>query len=542
MKIISDAGKLEKFLNIFFFLYVLSYALLIIHKANWGVIDDHTLISTIFIGKNIPFFINPEIGRFYPLDGFEYNLISKISVSPEIFYAYNAIQFVLLIVIFYKIIHNSLGMSKKSIFIYLILISLLPGFVTAWFRLFVPERNVLFFVTIFLYFFLKFQNSQRWIYFIIALISGNLALYYKEPVFIMLGSFALFNLIFTWKQLNFKTKLFNFMIIASCSVFIIIYYLLVFSKRGETLYGTVNYNPYIHFLKNFFNYILSDPILIFILIPMVGWRLFSIIIIKAKYNPIFDSLLIASFFYLSVFLKLNMFSYYYLLPIYGFALPAILYFMLEYKLFKVLFWKILIFLTVICLTFSSLPLAFHLISHYKNVPNNFQATLSFLHKYIKEKATSGDRVTIFLDGVNRNTGVEVYHSFITYLESKGLNHEFFDIKSSEDDNKILPLKINDEKSPYSIWKSDKGSKIESGDLLIITPYTTKFISLEKNEIKEMEKEYEILYKTDSYIEIPNIGIKSLSKIIYKKLVNKDKVILSENIYQLPLDFYVLRKK
>ena len=526
------------------FLFIATYGFILIVSANFGVIDDHGLLSTIAIGKDMPLFIMPDIGRFFPLNGYEWSLISNISVSPILFYTYNAIQVFIIAYLILSILENIFNYDNKYLSVYIILFLLfLPGFVTAWFRLFVPERSELFYFVIFLYFFLKYQKEQKIFYLLVGLTSANIALYYKEPAFLMLGSFAFFHLIFGWKEINFKQKIFDFLLMISSFIFILVYFFVVYLNKGETLYGTTTLNQFLQMAKNIFNMALSDPLIIFILLPLVLYRLYQIIKIR-KIDYLFDSMLFSSAIYVLVYIKLNMFAHHYLLPSYAFGLIAISYFIFKEQFYKKVLFKILGIITLIFVLFSSLPTGLHLISHYKNVPNNFQKTLSFLQEYIAENSKDGEKVSIFFDGVNRNGG-EVHHSFIKYLEFKGLNHNQFDIKSDENDNGILPIVAENSEALYAILKQSTLSEIKSGDLLIVTPYTAKYIGLEKKEMDKMSEKYALIYHAKSFLEIPNIGIKSIIKSIYRENKNysiENRVMVSQNIFQMPLDFYVFKAR
>lgn len=72
---------------------------------------------------------------------------------------------------------------------------LTPSFVKVFFELIFSERNVIFWLTVFLVF---IQSSRfvksRWC-FCVSLVSVQFALYYKEPVFVFFGSFAVSRLI-----------------------------------------------------------------------------------------------------------------------------------------------------------------------------------------------------------------------------------------------------------------------------------------------------------------------------------------------------------
>lgn len=534
---LRNINKYSFFDMLFYFVIVL-YGFLIIFKANFGVIDDHTLINTLFLGKEIPFFIYPEIGRFFPLDAQELNIISIFSTSPFAFYLFNMAQFFIIVILFYKITLNLLGSEKKYLpKIAILFLIFTPGFVTAWFRLFVPERDQFFFLLLFLYFFIK-SSKGNVIYILLALLFANLSLYYKEPTFIMIGSFAFFHFLLGYKQIDFKQKILDVLLIFSSIIFIVIYFFLVYLKKGDVLYGEVNINPLIQLIKILFNYSLNDPLIVFILLPLSIFRAYMIIFKKER-NYVFDSLLFSSVLYFIVFIKLNMFSQHYLLPIYCFGLFVVVKYLAERNYFKSTLIKFTTGISLILIFSSSLPTGIHLISFYKNVPNNFQATLEFLKSYLPNNS---EKVNVFLYGVNRNTGVEIYGSFIKYMKFKGISPDIFDIKTEQDDNGILPIRI-DSNSPYTVLKQTKASKINSGDLIIITPYTTYFFDLQKSQLSELNKEYDLVFHADSFVEIPNISLKSLAKFLYRKFKSSNTpFMLSSNEYNWPIDFYVLKKK
>ena len=79
------------------------YAFLVVYRAAFSVIDDHTLTQTLLIGQHIDFFIQPNIGRFYPLDGQDLNLLSAaFGAKAAVFYAFNALcVFVVIFVLRY---------------------------------------------------------------------------------------------------------------------------------------------------------------------------------------------------------------------------------------------------------------------------------------------------------------------------------------------------------------------------------------------------------------------------------------------------------
>ena len=87
----------------FFGVFLVFYCFVLIARANFGVVDDHSFINTIFVGKWLDFFIIPGNGRFFPLDAQEYNLVSVINNSAIAFYSFNALELVIFVFIFYKL-------------------------------------------------------------------------------------------------------------------------------------------------------------------------------------------------------------------------------------------------------------------------------------------------------------------------------------------------------------------------------------------------------------------------------------------------------
>jgi hypothetical protein len=541
----SNKISTNNFVSFGLYLLMTVYGLILVINSNFGIIDDHHFLDSLLSGKPMHYFVMPEIGRFFPLAAREYSLISFLSNSVTAFYIYNFLQYVTLIFLMYKIQVSLVSDKYKNLILSsLFLLSLSPGFVTSWFRLFVPERNVLFFSVVFLFSYLRFDKNQQWIYAIIGIFAVNVALYYKEPSFLLFGGFAIFHLYFSSRESNFKKLFFDLAIILSSLVFLIFYYFEVFQYKGNQLYGFTTINPFLVLTKNLFNLCLGDPVVIFLLMPLFFWRTFLICFNKEKPHPLFDSLIFASLLYVFVFFKLNMYAYHYLLPIYAFSITALLHFFLADRRCNNKYFKFLGGLSILFIVLSTVPMSAHLISRYKNDTNNFQKTLYFLNSYIKDKSRNSKRVVLFLDGVNKGSGVEVYNSFIKNLEFMGLTSRQFDFKVLDPDDGIMGAAMINRNSKYTAFNQITESYIQSGDLLLMTPHSQKYFGLEGSEISSKLNEYVLIFHADSFLSIPNYGIKAFLKSTLKNTdfrSSNDKVIISENVYALPLDYYIFRK-
>lgn len=523
---------------------VAAYALMLPIGANFNIINDHMFLNTLLSGRfiNMAYFVAPAGGRFLPLTGQEYNLVSFFSLSPFAFYIYHAFQLVVVIYLMLKIFKlyipewNHGGNLAYGV---VLLIIFSPSFVMSWFISFTGERSTLMFFLVFFLSYLLYQKRQKLTYLIAGLIAANIALYYKEPGFLMLGGLGFFHLVLGWKRLNFRQRLFDVLIIISSLIFILAYFFLVFIKMGPVRYGATPYNPVITFAKNIFSYALSEPFITLLLFGLLAYRAYVVLFRKVKPEPIHDSTLLAGMIYVLVFLKLNMFNYHYLLPAYAFATFAMVHFLLSEGYIKKKLCKVLVGITLIIYVTSALPVSMHLISYYKNVPNTFQNTLDFLAKYIsREKG----RTIIFLDGVDRGGGQEIYLSFAAYLAHRGLGLERVDFKSDIPSRNSMIFYKGDPKNPLTVFRDQATSRVERGDLLIVTPYTTKFSNQEY--LDNLIKDYDLLYQAKSTLGIPNVGAKVLIKYyiaLHRQRQISEDVIFSNNIFIWP-DFYVFRKK
>lgn len=143
--------------------------------------------------------------------------------------------------------------------------------------------------------------------------------------------------------------------------------------------------------------------------------------------------------------------------------------------------------------------------------------------------------------LSRNFGHQ--SALIAGLEFRGINHNQFDMKTNVEDSGVLVL--GEESSPYTVFKQRNKADIEVGDLIVITPFGLNYVGPAKREINELLSNYEIVYHAKSILEIPDFSLKALVKYYYRKnldeLIKNSKVMIDDNIFRLPLDFYVLKK-
>ena len=551
--------------KLFFISLIVIYALIIVAGAELGPADEFAFLSTLQSGmpfpyydRDFPYFDTYAMGRFIPLGGQEYNLVGLISNDPFWYFAVNAFEFVLFAILLLKILQQ-FSDNKLLIYSSVLLVFFVPGFTINFFKLLNVEKNVIFYLAIFLASYLSFIKEQRILTFIFALVSANIAIYYKETVFVAITAFAVSHLLFSWRKINVAGKILDSLLILSSFVYVIIYLLIVFPHRGEIIYNQSIYDPLLVLTKNLLNYsFFSDPIPI-LLIPLALVRLYQILLRRRDPVPFLDSMIIAGVTYVAAYLVLNIYSPYYLLPVYVFALPSLVYFYERGEL-KGTFWKASSIIVGIVLLTNTLPSGIYYLTYHKYISKNFNNVINYLAADINNKY-NGQRINIFIDGVDRGTGQGVYIIFGEYLKYKGLSIRKFDLKTDMEAMDKRPFAIRpspfDKESdldaigvpseyprlPFTVFQKGKLQKINSGDYLVVSPHSTKNVNQEY--LASLKKDYQLLYRTESPLAFPNINLKTgIKYLMSKKLTAKQKsggVIVNENLMNWP-DYYVFVRK
>lgn len=540
----------QNFLSVFFWIFIVAYASLLLISPALGPTDDFIFLRTLQSGKpllyysqDFPYYDTAGLGRFTPFGAMEYNFFGLFSASPSPFwyFFFHAVQFFLFIFLLVKILKHFTS-NKPLIYASTILISFLPAFTIPFFRLQMNERNVIFFLAAFLLCYLAYLKNQKTRYIAAGILFANLAIYYKETAFIAIGAFAFSYFLLSYKKSDVKTKFFNALLLLNSFAYIAIYYFYVYLNLGESTYISTIYNRYLVLLKNVFNYaFFSDPIIILLLLPLTAWRLYKIFIKRENPQLFYDSMLAAGSMYALAFFILNIYGPYYMLPAYIFAIPALICFLKQPEM-KTFFWKSAVLITALILIFNTLPTGLHYLTYYKYLPINFNKTLDFLIQNINSKHPSG-QANIFMDGVDRGTGRGAYFVLADFLLFKGLSEKQFDLKSNVETENVSTL-VSKIQLPFTIFQKDKPDKIKSGDYLVVSPQSTK-INPSKNYLESLKKDYDLVFQTNSPFAFPNINLKTVVKYLLSKRMSENQksggVIVSENLMNWP-DYSVFLKK
>ncbi len=520
-------------------LFISLYSILLVFKANFGLIDDHLWLDTTLSGKFLHFGFDPQHGRFNPFVFQEYNFISIFCKKPTCFYAFNTLQIVVIAIILYILLKSIIN-NQLIVILLIVFLFIQPGFVQSYFRLQMPEKDSFFLFLVFIYCYFKLFQQAEQKYLIIGLICANLALYFKEPGFISIGALAFANILLFWKKSTTRKKIFDLGLLLSSIVYLLLYLIIIFPDI-ETRYGAWISGDKVHLtIKILANFILSDPLL-FIGLPLVlAYRFYLIFRKKAQMDPLYDPLIISALLYILVFPILRIFAYRSALPAYAFGiLPLVFYGRDLFYAIKTTFsfsklYRI-VFLILFILLLNSTMIGLHQLTFWKNLAINHQQAINFIAKEINNHSNSKKK-RIFLRGANRANEIEVYVSLGKYLHYQmGLDYSQFDLNSEDPPNNPL-LTFVDPNNPFSVFQSTKTDQLMKGDYVLITPFSS--IIPDANILESYEKDYLLLFKTNTRFYLSTMGIKSILKYLVMRF---DLIEISDKKIVQGVDYYFFKK-
>ena len=303
----------------------------IMHNAAWLLGDDcQTLIYTGWDKPIFGFFVSPTVGRFFPLDYTIYDVLCLFyegQIPPSAHYFIHVLCFALYVVVFIGVAlyilkdYKTIWKYSIAFFVALLVIGrTYVNFMQCW----TGVWTIFTFLPLFVYGTLKFLDTKKWSYAILALVSINYILYYYETMFTIPLAIGVCALLFSYKRIEKAERVYYSSLIASGLLFLLLYAILVLPKV-ETFYAHhLDVSPFMNAAKMFFAQKIMWVVVVFLVV-----RLVSFIQKKAQFN-IYDNLLLASCAYCcgAAFLGLNYTLYY--TPAVLVAIPAILYFSKEY--------------------------------------------------------------------------------------------------------------------------------------------------------------------------------------------------------------------
>ncbi len=469
--------------------------------------------------KYEPFSFLPATGgRYAPLNGLSQQIISYLSFSPIFFFLYNYIVGCISIIIILKIINN---LSYDLRYVPLLII-FLPGFSETYYSFYSGEPTLILFWCILLLGLYKIflRNTSASISsLLIILTAANIALYHKEPGFIILIVFSvsyLFGYLFSHNKRGsigekFLYKFFVLMALLSSGIAYFIQYLFFSLNSLKTGYLTsltpdwsLTGRLYYSF-KALILYIISDPI-ITVILPLFFILSFFLRRKTKSRNNLSDHNQLYLFYtclsfsvmcYLGFFLLLGIHAQHYLLPTYPFAIISLTGYLQVFmpmikKKLKHLYVLVPVVLTALLLVnslFSSINVAVNLkVSSY----NFMRYKDALIQKIDNINLIENNRVNFYLPGKKDiDTDASRHIDILKFLDLDMDNIKFE--YNSANQNWVEQNKA-----------SSTGNLIQKGDLLLITPNST--ISQEEIMANLHDLHLRKIMQTQSpyYFEIPEI--------------------------------------
>lgn len=382
------------------------------------------------------------IGRFFPLGYQEFNVLGLFTSSADVFHAI-AVGQVLLSAVFVWFVFFGLPWRFRIWPVLAIFTSPSIFYISQSFIY--TERNIILLLSVFVFCFCMFHRCQKQVYLFAALTAAFLSLFYKETVFLIILGFSLARGGYLYAQTRRELRskrpvgLSDFIteltLLGFVLFFLSTYYIFIHSVRSGPLYDHVLEGPlFATTISSFSDYVTGH---IIFTLSVIAYPVRIFFLSKLRFHPIWDSLLVAAFFFFTGNIILGLvgpYSYYsapgdflIILGTFGLLINS-----------KINIRLITAIAVVICLI--NLPLTIGYARAYKK--------LSFLHdsalSFFQEKAKAQE-ISLLFDGDRR----WLKWGLAAALRLRGLNVE-------EQENRLL---IRQTYETNSIGKNDHTTDI-----------------------------------------------------------------------------------
>lgn len=470
----------------FFIVFLISYIYLILYNEDFAYYDESQYLLTTLRGRNFPAPIWISQGRFWPLGHQEFNLIRLLTQAPVGYHIFPILQLLIVVAtLFIFLIDFPVGFRISLITI----ITITPSFVISFFGLVYPERNIIFCLIILLACFQYFIKTRCIIYFCATLIAAQFALYYKEPIFLLIGGFAGTRLLLQvfWERSLlqrrgyyqfFKTHCLEVGLLILTGIYLLLY-LSIFLPYMNFEYARSISTDMFSILVSYLKLNLLLDIFIVTLISRLIYLIYS----RQLPNSFWDSLAVGTFLYFLSYIKLQIFNSYYMAPV---DFIAILYLgQLVYPWFKKkkVAYSLITTLVIFLIVGRNTAYSFYNIAARKNFINGKTQLTKFISEYTK-KGNGRHRILFF----PYSTGYDIME-ISAFLEYKGLKLAKHDPPKSTD--KLILTVKSPEQFPVEnrcidyerSLKCFQAKYPQSGDLIIVLPNdrlsTKKLIKLKQ---------------------------------------------------------------
>ena len=471
-----------------FGLFLLGYCWLIIYGEDFVYNDNSTYTSSTLIGKNFPFPIWTGNGRFFPLGHQEFNIIRHISQSPAGYHSIAIFQLLIVILALWMIL-KQLPILLRLLATFTIMTT--PSIVASFFGLIFPERNVIFWLSIILLCIQLFQANNSRLYSFGALLATQFSLYYKEPVFILVGSFAglrLLGYIYVYNRTIPQKNYYKFLKIhyLECgllilSAFFLILYLIVFSPYINSDVDADNSSRMLSVLINYLN----DDKLLYVFLITLSVRLLYFLYSKKSLDFFWDFLAVGNLMYFLSFVVLQISATHYTAPVDFIAILYIAKIINSWLKTKRLPVYIIVALIAGLILANNIPYSSYYVIRRKNVIEGKVQISRLLENYTTQD--DNKLVNLYFPFSSGYSIMELS----TYWEYKGL--QLYPAHSSEPESQLVFALKSPRTFPlnrcigYAPQTCEHANSPQIGDLILVLPddmiSEKQLVALKQNSIE-----------------------------------------------------------
>ncbi len=314
-----------------FFALVGTLAFFIVYNAAFAIGDQHQFITTTAIGKFYSNLHVSQLNRFWPLGLLDMNLVLLFTPTPAAHFAINIPTFVVFALAVLALCYNSIPKDTQyNIWTQIAILCGAALIICRLYQLFLDliygEKILGMMLAVFLFCGIRFFQTNKWGYGIISLLAAVYATYCKEPIFGALLVFGVVLLLFGYKTLSKQQKIYTYLLIANCIVFISIYLLFIYSSAQASYSLPNTYGTKLALTMA----MLRSQKMIAVAVLFAIWRVYKLIFKQEKEHLFFDAMLFAGVAYFCGMVLLNGYTNYFYMPAVVFVVPAILYFSFLY--------------------------------------------------------------------------------------------------------------------------------------------------------------------------------------------------------------------
>ena len=283
--------------------------------------DQHQHFDTIN-GLYGIFFYPIGGGRFFPLANMEFYpiLMSGMDLENMAFfiYAIESLKFITFSFFFFymlKLYCNNTVVAFLSFSLFVIVFSRTFSMLSIFAHSIFPEPLILVLLVIFCVFYFHAITTDKLVNYIIAILAMTYALYLKEPVFSSFLVLVFMRFVFFRKEMSSREKLFQYVILLNCILFLCLYFSLAYTSGSTYSSGRFQGDLFDLLGQILIQYGFIVPLVIALV--RVYWVVFHKSIVMLA-----DIFLLMSLAYMSCFIVLALASHYYFLPAVLFLVPA----------------------------------------------------------------------------------------------------------------------------------------------------------------------------------------------------------------------------